>query len=328
MTDIIQQFDGRYDFLSNFYPASVSVDGYNFLNSESAYQAFKCNNTADYEQFFELTGDEAKRLGRKVEMREDWDEVKLSVMEKIVRAKFMQNPHLARYLIATGDSLIVEGNRWHDVFWGVDLRTDEGENNLGKILMKVRSELKENGIPEIDDELANVKCKHFDDDIHIYLADITQIPADCIVNSSGNNKLNEAGMDTVILRGAGDELLEECAKLEGCRISEAKITKGCNLPHKYVIHTVGSHYGQKNDIELLKQTYFNVLNLAKENGVHSIVMPVISVGKFSFPKEMGATLAIECVRNWKKVNPDYEITVSFSVSDIKVYKLLCFRANI
>ncbi len=322
--EIIDRFEGRYDFLSNFYPASLTIDGYNFFNSEAAYQAFKCKNADDYDQFFELNGDEAKRLGSKIAMREDWDVVKLSIMERVVRAKFTQNPHLAKYLVETGDAELIEGNRWRDVFWGVHLPTGEGENNLGKILMKIRTELVRKGIPETEDVLSNVLSKHFEDNIHVYMTDITQIYGDCIVNSSGNNYLNEQGMDTAIIRAAGNDLLDECAKLEGCRISEAKITSGCSLPHKYVIHTVGSHYGQKNDTAILKQTYSNVLDLAMKNDIHSIVFPVISVGRFSFPKEMATAIAVESIRNWRRQNTDYDISVSFAVSDSKVYRFMCF----
>lgn len=321
-TKRIDRFDGRYDFLSNFYPASLTVDGYSFLNSEAAYQAFKCKNPADYKQFCELNADEAKHLGRNVDLRKDWEKVKLSVMEKVVRAKFMQNPHLARYLVETGDATLIEGNSWRDTYWGVYIKTGEGENHLGKILMKIRSELVRDGIPELKDIISNVKCKSFENDIHVYLADITQIFADCIVNSCSNNSLNEQGIDSAILRAAGDELLDECATLGGCRISEAKITRGCGLPHKFVIHTVGSHYGQQGDSELLKLTYSNVLDLAKENDIHSIVFPVISMGKFDFPKEMAVNIALESITNWKNNNSDYDISVSFAVSDYKVYSFM------
>ena len=67
--------------------------------------------------------------------------VRLDIMENVVRAKFMQNPYLAARLVATGTMPLEEGNRWGDTFWGVDVRTGKGENNLGKILMKVRKEL-------------------------------------------------------------------------------------------------------------------------------------------------------------------------------------------
>lgn len=74
-------------------------------------------------------------------LRPDWEEVKIGIMEEIVRAKFTQNPHLAEKLLATGGQQIAEGNTWGDTCWGVDSRTGEGENHLGQILMQVRSEL-------------------------------------------------------------------------------------------------------------------------------------------------------------------------------------------
>jgi len=76
-----------------------------------------------------------------VKLRPDWDDVRIGVMEEVVRAKFNQNPHLAARLMATGQMPLVEGNDWGDTFWGVDVKTGKGENNLGKILMKIRSEL-------------------------------------------------------------------------------------------------------------------------------------------------------------------------------------------
>lgn len=93
--------------------------------------------------FTVLPANKAKRLGRQVQLRSDWQEVKLSIMEEIVRIKFTENEQLKKLLLMTGDAEIAEGNTWGDTYWGVDIRMGEGENNLGKILMKVRSELKE-----------------------------------------------------------------------------------------------------------------------------------------------------------------------------------------
>ena len=74
-------------------------------------------------------------------MRPDWEQVKLGIMEEIVRAKFTQHPELAGRLLSTGDLQLVEGNAWHDTFWGVDLATGKGQNRLGLILMRIRAEL-------------------------------------------------------------------------------------------------------------------------------------------------------------------------------------------
>ena len=83
-------------------------------------------------------------MGRRVKLRPDWEQVKVGLMEEIVRAKFTQNEDLKQRLLATGDKRLAEGNTWGDTFWGVDLRSGRGENHLGRILMRVRDELKEN----------------------------------------------------------------------------------------------------------------------------------------------------------------------------------------
>ena len=93
-------------------------------------------------QFTEFGPGKSKGVGRRVQLRPDWEDVKTGIMEEIVRAKFTQHPELAARLLATGDKVLVEGNHWGDTCWGVDTRTGQGENRLGKILMKVREELK------------------------------------------------------------------------------------------------------------------------------------------------------------------------------------------
>lgn len=133
----IDSFDGKYAFLSNFYPAPVNFDGMLYPNNESAFQAQKC--PARRAEFLNITPGQAKRLGRKVELRPDWESVKDDVMRAICICKFAQNPHLAGMLVATGDAELIEGNYWHDHYWGVCNGT--GQNKLGKILMDIRTEL-------------------------------------------------------------------------------------------------------------------------------------------------------------------------------------------
>ena len=82
-------------------------------------------------------------------MRPDWDDVKFKIMEQVVYEKFTQNPTLAQDLLNTGDRILKEGNYWKDLYWGVDLKTGEGENNLGKILMSLRDYIRQNGIPDV-----------------------------------------------------------------------------------------------------------------------------------------------------------------------------------
>lgn len=137
----ITNFRGHFEFLSNFYEAPIEYGGLRFGSGEAAFQAQKCMDAEGRQCFQALRPAEAKRAGRRVTLRPDWEQVKVALMEEIVRAKFFQNEALAQMLLATEDRLIQEGNTWHDTFWGVDQTTKEGENNLGKILMKIRQEL-------------------------------------------------------------------------------------------------------------------------------------------------------------------------------------------
>lgn len=141
MKDAVKLFRGKYDFLSNMYAATFEWDGRTYQNSEAAFQSAKSLDPAVRDEFSAMAGVTAKREGKKVKLRGDWERVKLDVMEEVVRAKFSQNPELLKRLTDTGDMELIEGNRWHDSFWGVDMVTGQGDNHLGIILMKIRSEL-------------------------------------------------------------------------------------------------------------------------------------------------------------------------------------------
>ena len=137
----ITDFHGEpYAFLSNFYEASVTYGGLTYGSSEAAFQAQKCMSEEEKRPFTEYSPSKSKGMGRRVQLRPDWEQVKVKLMEDIVRAKFAQHPKLMEQLLATGDKVLVEGNRWGDTCWGVDSRTGQGENRLGKILMKVRED--------------------------------------------------------------------------------------------------------------------------------------------------------------------------------------------
>lgn len=137
----IMVFRGKYQFLSNMYSAPFEWDGRTYKNSEAAFQSAKSLDPEVRDEFSEMTGVVAKREGKRVLLRRDWEEVKDDIMEEVVREKFLQNPDLLKKLIDTGDMELVEGNRWHDRYWGVDLVSGEGENHLGIILMRIREEL-------------------------------------------------------------------------------------------------------------------------------------------------------------------------------------------
>lgn len=137
----ITLFRGPYWFLSNMYPCRISIFGMDFGSVEAAYQSRKPADDAERARFATLSGPEARKLGRRLHAREDWFATNADIMLEILRAKFAQNPDLAGKLLATGDAELVETNTWHDLYWGVDAATGKGKNMLGKMLMRVRTEL-------------------------------------------------------------------------------------------------------------------------------------------------------------------------------------------
>lgn len=152
----IERFQGEHRFLSNFWPCTVRAWDIDFPSAEHAFQACKSRHSADYARIAALpTPADAKGAGRRLELRSDWDQVRKQVMLRVLLAKFIQNPELAARLAATEDARLVEGNTWHDNYWGsclcgpcalssgnsglADLHwTDRGHNYLGRLLMAVR----------------------------------------------------------------------------------------------------------------------------------------------------------------------------------------------
>lgn len=142
-------FRGKYAFLSNFtfVPTGIRYNGLKFHTVENAYQAAKCGNIKDMYKFTSIPPEQAKKLGRKITMRDDWNEVKLDIMKELLSQKFAC-PSLAEQLIATGDSYIAEDNYWHDNYWGIcncpnciDKFSFDEQNHLGKLLMEIRAKL-------------------------------------------------------------------------------------------------------------------------------------------------------------------------------------------
>lgn len=138
---MINDFRGEYAFLSNFYEAPVVYLGLWYKNNEAAFQAQKTRDLEARLPFAKMNPSQAKAAGRKLQLRDDWENVKVQIMYEICDSKFWHNPDLAEKLLATGNEYLEEGNTWGDTFWGTV--NGQGSNWLGKILMRVREELRQ-----------------------------------------------------------------------------------------------------------------------------------------------------------------------------------------
>ena len=142
----ITRFEGEYSFLSNFHEYDILYDGLGFRSVEAAFQAMKCQTHQERIPFEDMSPRQARAAGRKVALRPDWEQRKLMLMYTLVKQKFSVSSELRGKLLATGDTDLVEGNHWHDNYWGncdcSHCQSIPGHNYLGKILMRVRKEVR------------------------------------------------------------------------------------------------------------------------------------------------------------------------------------------
>lgn len=136
--ETVYGFFKDYRFLSNYHISPVSYQGLHFTCSEAAYQGAKCLDPKDMVAFTTMTPSQARATGQVVQMRKDWEQIKLKVMTDVLYSKFSISDELRTKLLETGERDLIEANHWGDRFWGVDAETGLGESWLGKILMGIR----------------------------------------------------------------------------------------------------------------------------------------------------------------------------------------------
>jgi len=159
--------------------------------------------------------------------------------------------------------------------------------------------------------------------IEVAQGDITRLALDAIVNAANPSLLGGGGVDGAIHRAAGPELLNECRKIGGCPTGKARITKGYNLPARYVIHTVGPIYsGRAQDRKLLSFCYLNSLKLAVKNDITSIAFPAISCGVYGYPIKEACKIAVDTTCDFLKDHRTIKkvVFILFSENSHAVYR--------
>jgi O-acetyl-ADP-ribose deacetylase (regulator of RNase III) len=157
-------------------------------------------------------------------------------------------------------------------------------------------------------------------------ANIVTLSVDAIVNAANSSLLGGGGVDGAIHRAAGPQLLEECRKLGGCKVGDAKLTKGYKLPARFVIHTVGPVWrgGENGEPELLASCYRNSMAIAVKNRIESIAFPSISTGVYGYPITLAAGVAVKTIRNaiGQPSKIEEVLFCCFSQKDLEVYESL------
>lgn len=137
---MIDSFSGENRWLSNFDECEITFEDVKYRSIENAYQASKTLSISDRRALVTMSAGQAKRAGEKLKMRSDWEDIKVAIMTDLLEQKFSK-PRYRKLLLDTGDKEIREGNTDNGLFWGVNVQSGEGQNTLGKIIMKIRQDI-------------------------------------------------------------------------------------------------------------------------------------------------------------------------------------------
>jgi len=140
---MIKEFQKEYRWLSNFTLVDISFNSITYPSVEHAYCSFKSNDLEWKKTCADknITSAQIKKLAKSIKVVDNWDDIKLSIMEKCIDQKYNQEP-FKTLLLETKNEMIQEGNYWNDTYWGFCLKTNKGKNNLGKLLMEKRKQLR------------------------------------------------------------------------------------------------------------------------------------------------------------------------------------------
>lgn len=157
--------------------------------------------------------------------------------------------------------------------------------------------------------------------LELVQGNIVEQQVDAIVNAANPRLLGGGGVDGAIHKAAGPELLEECRRIGGCPVGEARITGGYRLKARHVIHAVGPMYrgGQQGETELLANAYRHSLLLAEQHGLRSVAFPAISTGAYGYPLDAAATIALQTVIEYLRQH-ELPVLVRFVLFDARAYE--------